>query len=316
MRKKIFIPQPVAFEGESYLIEMGYEIVRGSRRFDKESLKKDIKDCDAMLLRTIAIDEEILKAGKKLKIIARHGAGYDNLDWHSANRLGIQTTYSPDTTGPSVAEFTISSILALAKQIELFQKELRKGHFDCKYTYKGMDVAGKTLGIVGFGRIGSLTAKKAAQGLNMNILTFVPRPAGKSVPDYVKMVDWKTLFKESDFISIHVPGGEKNHHLIGKREFTYMKKTAYLINVSRGGVMDEDAFADAVRNGEIAGGAIDVFGMEPPEVNSSLFALDHVMLTPHIGSNTAECMARIALDAVEDIHLVLSGKQPRHPIVS
>lgn len=130
------------------------------------------------------------------------------------------------------------------------------------------------------------------------------------------MVDWKTLFKESDFISIHVPGGEKNHHLIGKREFTYMKKTAYLINVSRGGVMDEDAFADAVRNGEIAGGAIDVFGMEPPEVNSSLFALDHVMLTPHIGSNTAECMARIALDAAEDIHLVLSGKQPRHPIVS
>lgn len=314
MAGKVFIPQPVAREGERYLEERGYQIVRGCGKTDKESLKKDIAECDAMLLRTLRIDREVLSAAKRLKVVARHGAGYDNLDWRAAKEMGIQATYSPDTTALSVAEFTISSILALAKMPETFQKELRRGNFDYKFTHKGMDVAGKTLGIIGFGRIGRLAAKKAAAGLDMKIAAYILRPEGKDIPDYVRVTDWETLFRESDFISVHVPGGRKNHHLIGEREFSYMKETACMVNVSRGGVMDEDAFADAVRKGKIAGGAIDVFGTEPPEADCPLFGLDHVILTPHIGSNTAECMARIALDTAKDIHLVLSGEMPRHPI--
>lgn len=315
MKKKIFIPQPVADEGEAYLKEKGYLIKRGSGNFDKESLKADIADCDAMLLRTLKVDREILEAGKQLKIVARHGAGYDNLDWKAAKELGIWATCSPDTTGLSVAEFTIASILAAAKNMENCSRELREGNFNYKFSHKGTDVAGKTLGIIGFGRIGSLTAKKAAYGLDMNILAYVPRPEGKKIPDYVRCVEWETLFQESDFISVHVPGGKRNQKLIGAKEFSMMKKSALLINVSRGGVMDEAAFCEAVKAGRIAGGVIDVFETEPPCMENPLFALENVILTPHIGSNTTECMVRIALDTAKDIDLVLSGREPRHPIL-
>lgn len=221
--KKVFIPQPVSRKGERYLEEKGYLIVRGSGMFDKESLKADIADCDAMLLRTLKIDREILKAGKKLKIVARHGAGYDNLDYMAAKELGIWATFSPDTTSLSVAEFTIFSILDCAKKQEECSEELKKGNFEYKFSNKGMDVAGKTLGIVGFGRIGSLVAKKAAYGLDMNILAYVPRQKGKVIPDYVHCVEWTELFQKSDFISIHVPGTKENQGLVGEKELALIQ---------------------------------------------------------------------------------------------
>lgn len=314
MKKKIFIPEPVAAAGENYLKEKGYQIVRGSGKFDKESLKKDIADCDAMLLSSLNIDREILEAGRKLVIVARHGAGYDNLDFRAAKELGIWATYSPDTTSISVAEFTIAAMLAFARKMEACSRELRKGNFQYKSANRGMEMAGKTLGIIGLGRIGRLVAKKAAYGLDMEILAYVPRPEGKEIPAYVRCVDWETLFGESDFISVHIPGGQKNRGLIGEKEFSIMKESACLVNVSRGGVMDEAAFCEAVKAGKIAGGVIDVFETEPPSSDNPLFALENVILTPHMASNTAECMAGIALDNAEDIHLALSGKKPRHVI--
>lgn len=312
--KKVFIPQPVAEEGESYLKDQGYLIVRGSGKSDKESLKRDIADCDAMLLRSWKIDREILEAGKKLKVVARHGAGYDNIDWKAAKELGIRVTYSPDTTAVSVAEFTILSILALAKKHSVFCEELRNGNFGYKFKNQGMDVTGKTLGIIGFGKIGSLAAKKAFYGLDMKILAYIPRPAGKDIPDYVERAEWEELFCRSDFISLHVPGGDKNRGMIGRKEFARMKKSAYLINVSRGGVVNETDFCEAVNQHVIAGGAVDVFETEPPKMDHPLFCLPNVILTPHIGSNTEECMRRIAMDNVRDIHRVLSGMEPVHPI--
>lgn len=314
MNEKIFIPQPAAPEGERYLEEKGYQIVRGSGKTDRESLKKDIADCDAMLLRSLKIDREILEAGRKLKIIARHGAGYDNLDYQAAKELGIWATYSPDTTSLSVAEFTIASILSAARRIEACSLELRKGNYQYKSANKGMDVTGKTLGIIGFGRIGRLVAKKAAYGLDMDILAYVPRPEGKEIPGYVRLADWEVLFRESDFICVHIPGGEGNRGIIGEREFSLMKEKAYLINVSRGGVMDEAAFCDAVKTGRIAGGVVDVFETEPPSPDNPMFELKNVILTPHMASNTEECMARIALDNAKDIDLVLSGREPEHVI--
>lgn len=314
MKKKIFIPEPVAAEGESYLEEKGYQIVRGSGNFDKESVKKDIADCDAMLLSSLKVDREILEAGRKLVIVARHGAGYDNLDFGAAKELGIWATYSPDTTSISVAEFTITAMLAFAKKVDACSRELRKGNFQYKSVNRGMEMAGKTIGIIGFGRIGRLVAKKAAYGLDMDILAYVPRPEGKEIPDYVRCVDWETLFGESDFISVHIPGGQKNQGLIGEKEFSLMKESACLVNVSRGGVMDEAAFCEAVKAGRIAGGVIDVFETEPPSSDNQLFSLENVILTPHMASNTAECMVGIALDNAKDIHLALSGKRPRHVI--
>ena len=328
MKQKIYIPQPIAAAGEDYLIEKGYEIVRGSGKTDKESIKNDIAVCDAMIQRTAKVDKEILEAGKNLKIIARHGAGYDNLDWKAANELGIYTTYSPDTTTLSVAEFTITVILNLAKCLKESEELVRKGDFPKKFSLKGTDVAGKTLGIIGLGKIGKEVARKAALGLDMRVISYVPRPEGKEIPEYVEIVSWEELLQTSDYISLHVPGGEKNQGIISKKEFAMMKKSASLIQVSRGGVVDEEALAEAIRNsqirgaalaealkqGQIAGAAVDVFSEEPPQKDNPLLKLEQVLLTPHIGSNTVECMDRIALDVAEDVHLVLSGENPKHPI--
>ena len=224
MKQKIYIPQPIAAAGEDYLIEKGYEIVRGSGKTDKESIKNDIAVCDAMIQRTAKVDKEILEAGKNLKIIARHGAGYDNLDWKAANELGIYTTYSPDTTTLSVAEFTITVILNLAKRLKESEELVRKGDFQKKFSLKGTDVAGKTLGIIGLGKIGKEVARKAALGLDMRVISYVPRPEGKDIPEYIEIVSWEELLQTSDYISLHVPGGEKNQGIISKKEFAMMKK--------------------------------------------------------------------------------------------
>ena len=314
MKQKIYIPQPIAAAGEDYLIEKGYEIVRGSGKTDKESIKNDIAACDAMIQRTVKVDREILKAGKNLKIVARHGAGYDNLDWRAANELGVRTTYSPDTTTLSVAEFTIAAILNLAKRLKESEELVRKGDFPKKFSLKGTDVAGKTLGIIGLGKIGKEVARKAALGLDMKVISYVPRPERKEIPEYVEIVSWEELFQTSDYISLHVPGGKKNQGIISKKEFAMMKKSASLIQVSRGGVVDEEALAEAIENGQIKGAAVDVFSEEPPKEDNPLLKLEQVMLTPHIGSNTVECMDRIALDVAEDVHRVLSGENPKHPI--
>lgn len=314
MKNKIYIPQSIAAAGEDYLRSKGYEIVRGSDRLDKESIKKDIQNCEAMILRTVRMDREILEAAKKLKIVARHGAGYDNLDWKAAEQLGIKATYSPDTTGLSVAEYTLTAILNLAKRMKESETLIRTGRFKEKFSMKGSDVSGKILGIIGLGKIGKEVARRAAFGFDMKVISYVPRPEGKEIPDYVELVSREELFEKADYISLHVPGGEKNQGLVGAKEFALMKQSTYLIQASRGGVVDETAFVDAVKNGQIAGGAVDVFTTEPPQEENPLFGLENVILTPHIGSNTEECMDRIALDVAEDVHLVLSGKEPRHPI--
>lgn len=311
---RIYIPEPIAEAGEKYLTECGYEVFRGSGRIDKESLKQDIAECDAMILRTAKIDDEIMEAGKKLKIIARHGAGYDNLDVKAARKRKIITTYSPDTTALSVAEMTITLLLMLARKVKSMEEELRKDHFSYKFSHKGIDVSQKTLGIIGFGKIGRMVAQKAVFGLDMKVISYIPRPEGKKVPEYVECVTWKELLERSDFISIHVPGKAENRNLIGENELKEMKSSAFLLNLARGGVVDEEAFAEAVLQKKIAGGALDVFQKEPPDLKNKIFQVENVILTPHIGSNTEECMERIALDVAEDVHLVLEGKEPRHLI--
>lgn len=311
---KIYIPEPIAEAGEAYLKNKGYEIFRGSEQTDKASMIRDIAECDAMILRTAKVDEEVLEAGKKLRIVARHGAGYDNLDVKAAKEKGIITTYSPDTTALSVAETTITLLLMLAKKVKRMETELRKDNFSYKFSHKGMDVSGKTLGIIGLGKIGKMVAKKAAIGLDMKVISYIPRPEGKEIPEYVKAVSLEQLLKESDFISLHVPGGAGNQNLIGKKELEQMKESAFLLNLSRGGVVNESEFAEAVRKKEIAGGALDVFAKEPPETTDEIFGLENVILTPHIGSNTEECMERIAMDVAKDVYRVLSGEEPLHPI--
>lgn len=313
MAYKVLIPQDIAQEGKDFLLEQGYEIKMGSGAAE-EDLVRDVVDCDAILLRTAPVTRAVLEAGKKLKIVARHGAGYNNVDLEAAEKLGIWVTNAPDSTTNSVAEFTMGAIIAAAKRTFLLNKSLKENQFFYKNTHKGVDLIGKTLAIAGFGRIGRAVAKKAYYGFDMKILAYDPFVKPETVPDYVTVVDWDRAFSEADFVSLHMPLTRENRGSVGARELGLMKPTAFFINCARGELVDEAALVRAVEEEQIAGAFTDVFSQEPPAMDNPLLTLENVSATPHMASNTVECMRLMATQAASQIHKVLSGQQPDWPV--
>ena len=313
MAYKVLIPQDIAKEGKEFLLERGYEIKMGTGAAE-EDLIRDVADCDAILLRTAPVTEAVLRAGKNLKIVARHGAGYNNVDLDAADELGIWVTNAPDSTTNSVAEFTLGAILAAAKRTFLLNKALKEDNFFYKNNHKGVDLIGKTLAVIGFGRIGRALAKKAYLGLEMNIIAYDPYAKQESVPDYVKLVDWETAFKTADFVTLHMPLTKDNRGFIGAKEFSMMKPSAYFINCARGEVVNEPEMIRAMEEKQIAGVFTDVFNQEPPSMDNPLLSFEDVSVTPHMASNTEECMLLMATQAASQIDLVLSGQQPDWPV--
>lgn len=313
MSYKVLIPQDIAEEGKAYLLERGYEIKMGSGALE-EDLIRDVTDCDAILLRTAPVTRAVLEAGKQLKIVARHGAGYNNVDLDTANKMGIWVTNAPDSTTNSVAEFTMGAIVAAAKRTFLMNKAIKEGNFFYKNNHKGVDLIGKTLAIMGFGRIGRALAKKAHYGFEMNIIAYDPFAKPETVPEYVTLVDWETAFSTADFVSLHMPLTKDNRGFIGEKEFEAMKNTAYLINCARGEVVNEPELIRALQEGEIAGAFVDVYNQEPPASDNPLLSMENVSVTPHMASNTVECMRRMAVQAASQIDRVLSGEEPDWPV--
>lgn len=306
---KILIPQKIAQEGIDCLILAGHQI-KMETELTEEALIQEVKDCDAILLRTAKISRKVLEAGKRLKIVARHGAGYNNVDIQAAQELGIWVTNTPDATTNTVAEFTIAALLASSKRILEMNQAVKSGDFFYKNEHTSIDLAGKTLGIIGLGRIGSAVAKKAYFGLEMKIAAYAHHKNRKNVPDYVCLTDWETLFKQADFITLHLPLREETRGIIGKTEFGLMKNSAYLINCSRGELVNEGELIDSLRQGEIAGAFCDVLEQEPPSPDNPLLSMKQVIVTPHMASNTRECMVEMACGAASQINLVLAGKEP------
>lgn len=309
MAYKVLIPQDIAKEGKEYLISRGYEIKMGNG-VSEADLARDVEDCDAMLLRTAEVPGAVLRAGRKLRVVARHGAGYNNVDVNTATELGIWVTNTPDATTGSVAEFTIGAVIAAGKRFIELRDALKQGDFGYKNEHMGVDLAGKKLGIIGIGRIGLEVAKKAFYGLDMEILAYSPRKRQEQMPEYVRLVPWKTLFEKSDFIAVHVPLTEETRGFIGAEELGWMKPSAVLINCSRGGVVEEEALVRALEERKLSGLFTDVMEQEPPDANHPFFQMSHVVVTPHMASNTSECMRRMAVQAASQIDLVLSGKEP------
>ncbi len=313
MAYKILIPQDVAVEGKDILLNNGYEIKMGSGATE-EDLIRDVEDCDAILLRTAPCTRAVLEAGKKLKIVARHGAGYNNVDLEAANELGIWVTNSPDSTTISVAEFTIGAIIAATKRTFLMNYAIKNNNFFYKNNHKGIDLFNKTLSIIGLGRIGKEVAKKAYFGLDMKVIAYDPFVNPDNAPEYVKMVDWDEAFSKADVVSVHMPLTKDNRECIGLNEFEAMKNTAYFINCARGELVKDEHLAHAVKSEMIAGAFTDVFNQEPPSMENPLLSTDDISVTPHMASNTEECMMRMATDAALQIQLVLSGEKPTYPV--
>ncbi len=309
---KIFITRKLPEEGLKLLEKHEIEIYEGDAPPTKEEIIEGLKGKDALIcLLTDKIDADVMDSSPNLKIIANYAVGFDNIDLKEATKRGIIVTNTPGVLTETVADLTWALIMAIARRIVEGDKFMRQGKFKgwAPLLLLGSDLYGKTLGIIGAGRIGTAVAKRAS-GFNMKILYYSRKRNEKMEKEYnAKFVDLETLLKESDFVSLHVPLTRETYHLIGKEELKLMKPTAYLINTARGKCIDEEALVEALKKGWIKGAALDVFENEP-EVHPELKKLENVVLTPHIGSASYETRAKMAEIVAKNVLAALKGELP------
>lgn len=311
---KVMIVQPIHENGVKMLLNAGFEVIHASSP-EPSVVAKEIVDCDGVIVRTAPFTAEIIRSAPKLKVIARHGVGVDNIDVEEASRHGIYVVNTPNANALSVAEATVAFILALAKKLKEMDVATRRGEFKIRDLFSTMDIDGKVLGIIGLGRIGSLVAKKCQAAFSMKVLAFDPYidPA-RAFELGVELVSLERLLKESDFVTIHVPLTPETKGMIGEAQLRLMKPTAYIINVARGPIWDELAVLKAVEEGWIAGAATDVFVEEPPKPDHPFFKCEKILLTPHNAALTKECVVRMAEGAAQGVIEVLTGKRPSFPV--
>jgi len=306
------------------LLERGMKIIR--EHFDvevwpeygpppKEEIIRKVRDVDALVtFLSDKIDAEVFDAAPKLKIVAQMAVGYDNIDVAEATKRGIYVTNTPGVLTETTADFAWALLLAVARRVVEADKYVRTGQWKVSWhpsMLLGRDVYGATLGIVGAGRIGRAVARRA-KGFNMKIIYYdvVPMPPEDEKELGARLVDLDTLFREADFVSIHVPLTKETYHLVNEDKLKLMKKTAYLINNSRGPVVDEKALYKALKEGWIAGAALDVFEQEPTPMDNPLLKLDNVVVAPHISSASYETRSRMAEMVAENLVAFFEGRQP------
>ena len=311
MATRVLIPQPILPAGYEYLRKHGYEAVDG-RGFTEEDIITDIRDCDALIVRTARITRQIFDAAPKLKILARHGAGYDGVDLAAAREHGVLVCTAGGANAISVAELTIFYMLYCSRNFKKVQNLYLQDYRQAKMGVHKTELEGKTLGLVGLGNIGKLVAQKAALGFDMTVLAYDPFAKGAGLPDYIRMVeDRDEIFKRSDYVSLHVPATTETVHSVSDREFGLMKPTAYLINAARGSIVDEAALYRALQEEKIAGAGLDVLEQEPIDPSNPLVAMDNVLTAPHIGGATKEASSRSSVACAQAIDDFFSGRTPK-----
>jgi D-3-phosphoglycerate dehydrogenase len=316
MSKKVYVTRPIPEDGIEILRKKGFQVDVNpeDKVLSTDELKKAISSYDAVLcLLTDKIDGEVLDAaGPNLKIMANYAVGFDNIDVKAATERKIAVSNSPGVLTEAVAEHTFALLLTAAKRIVEADRFTRSGEYK-QWEPKGFlgpQIWGKTIGIVGLGRIGSFVAQISHGGFNMEVLYHdVKKNEEFEMRFSAKYRDLENLLKESDFVTIHVPLLPATHHLIGAKELGTMKKTAILINTSRGPVVDEVSLVEALKAGKIAGAGLDVFEKEP-QLSPGLADLPNVALTPHTASATREARSAMSKIAAENIAAVLEGKDP------
>jgi len=307
---KILITDKMAEEAIMLLKDAGHDVTYDE--MDPKTLIAEIPKYDALMVRSrTKATTEVVKAGAKgnLKVIGRAGIGVDNIDIETAAKNGIKVVNSPTGSTKSVAELAVGQMLALVRFIPRGDSTMKQGEW-IKKQLKGIELHGKTLGLIGSGYIAQHVAK-IANCIGMNVLVYSPHCTDEKAQKMGAIrKDLKGLLKESDFVSLHIPHNDSSHHILNKETINLMKSGAYLINSARGGVVEEAALYDALKEGKLSGAAVDVFEKEPPEKENKLLALDNVIVTPHIGANTREAQIQAGTVCAEQMLKVLKGEDP------
>jgi len=311
---RVFISRKIPEAGMQKLREFtnDFSVFPYDRPITENELIENIADAEGLLcLLTDPVTGRVIEAGKRLKIIANYAVGYENIDVEYANKRGILVTNTPGVLTDTTAELAWALLLACARRIVEADRFTREKRFNgwCPTLFLGTELKGKTLGIIGIGRIGTAFALKG-KGFGMRVL-YYDHHKNEVLENEVgaEMTEMEDLLKKSDFISLHIPLTEKTYHLIGEREFALMKPSAYLINTSRGAVIDEKELIQALKAGKIKGAGLDVYENEPG-IPEDLIELPNVVLLPHIGSATYEARDKMAEIAMENLIAGLTGKTP------
>jgi len=281
-----------------------------------------IRDADALLIRSTRATMRMMEAGANLKVIGRHGIGLDNIDLTAATTMGITVVHTPGANTNAVAEHALWAMMHCARNFNKAERAFRDGKFCTggslpglvqKYGYTTIELSGKTLGLVGMGRVAQRLTQ-LVKPLNMRVKAYDPlvndevfQSAGVE-----RCLSISGVFDQADFISLHVPYSNETHHLVGAKELALMKDSGCVINTSRGGIIDEQALLQALKDGTIAGAALDVFEEEPPAVDMPLFTLDNVLVTPHMAAMTDLALVNMAVDVAKGIIEVLQNRRPQY----
>jgi len=308
---KVLIADPIAQEGIDILSKHAQVDIKP--KLKEEELAAIIGDYEVLVVRSqTQVTAKVIAAGQKLHLIARAGTGIDNIDVEAATQRGILVVNAPTANTISAAEHTIALLLASARNIPQANAVLKSGVW-ARSDFLGSEVRDKTLGIIGLGKIGSEVARRA-HGLEMKLIGHDPFISVEHARNLnVELAPLEQLFKESDFITLHIPLTKSTKKLIGAKELALVKPNVRIINCSRGGLIDEEALAQAVKEKRVAGAAIDVFATEPT-TESVLFACDNIIVTPHLGASTTEAQATAARDVATQIVDVIKGQPARYTV--
>ena len=310
---RVLLYEDMAEEGKAILKEKA-EIV-SAQKLDESFLVERVKDIDGIVIRANGkVTRKIMESAPRLKVVGRHGVGVENIDLQAATDLGIWVVNTPDANDNSVAEHFFGLALMLSKMLKKGDIAMHEGRWQARYEYIGRELNGKTLGILGFGRIGKTIGRIGRKGFGMKIL-YYDAIRYEEVEREISAVKLSLdhVLSQSDFVSINLPMLPETKALIGAREISLMKRTAYLLNLARGPIWDEKAVEAALKEAKIAGAASDVFEVEPATQEHPLLKLENFIATPHMAAHTQEALGRMSRVA-EDIIRVLEGKEPLHPV--
>ena len=313
----VVVTEHIHQAGVDYLVEKDVEVIQLPPGSDIEALGEVAPRADGFITRgSIKVTREIMASSPRLKAVGVHGIGCDHVDLEAAADLGKVVLNTPTALTETVAEMALALMLSMTRRVVSADKAVRAGEWSRKYgDLRGVEVMGKTVGLIGLGKIGTATARRLKPfGVD---LVYYSRTRKEDVEEELGM-EWASLeelLRRSDIISLHVPHNPETYHMLSSAEFEMMKDGVYIVNSARGKIIDQEVLVEALKSGKVAGAALDVFEVEPLPQGDPLASMDNVILAPHLGASSQEAMWRMATQVADGVFKVLNGERPDHPVV-